>query len=43
MVFSSKEEAVDHLLRNNFDQCFTKELDEEEKPIKTFNYMLSMP
>ena len=43
MVFTTKEEAVDHLLRNNFDQCFTKELDEEEKPIKTFNYMLQCP
>ena len=42
-VFSSEEKAIDHLLRNNFDQCFVKELDQEEKPIKTFSYVYQCP
>ena len=42
-VFSSEEKAIDHLFRNNFDQCFVKELDQEEKPIKTFNSVYQCP
>ena len=42
-VFSSDEKAIDHLFRNNFDQCFVKELDQEEKPIKTFSYVYQCP
>ena len=38
-IFSSDEKAVDHLLKNNFDKCFSKELDLEEKPIKNFSYV----
>ena len=42
-IFSSEEKAIDHLLRNNFDRCFVKELDQEEKPIKTFSYVYQCP
>jgi len=38
-IFSSDEKAVDHLLKNNFDKTFSKELDLEEKPIKNFSYV----
>lgn len=37
-IFSSADEAVDHLLKNRFEECFTKELDIEEKPNKNFSY-----
>ena len=39
MIFSSKENAVDHLLKNSFEKSFLKELDLEEKPIKNFSYV----
>ncbi len=42
-VFSSEEKAIDHLFRNKFDQCFEKELDQEEKPIKNFSYVYQCP
>ena len=37
-IFSSADEAVDHLLKNRFEECFTKELDIEDKPNKNFGY-----
>ncbi|MBN37081.1 MAG: hypothetical protein CMI29_01310 [Opitutae bacterium] len=37
-IFSSADEAVDHLLKKRFEECFTKELDIEDKPNKSFGY-----
>ena len=36
-IFSSVNEAIDHLLKRRFEECFTKELDIEDKP-KNFVY-----
>ena len=42
-VFSSTEKAVDNLLANNFDSTFVKEVDMEEKLLKSFNYIYKCP
>lgn len=42
-VFSSTEKAIDNLLANNFDSTFVKEVDMEEKLLKSFNYIYRCP